>query len=157
MREALAEARRAAELGDVPVGCVIVEDGEIIGRGANEREALADPTAHAEIVALRDAAARKGTWRLDGCVMFVTLEPCPMCAGALVNSRIETLVYGATDPKAGACGTLFSIPTDPRLNHTLEVVPGVLASPCARALTAFFRKLRSSNRSRGPSSGPFGP
>lgn len=126
----------------MPVGCVVVHDGAVVGTGHNEREALADPVAHAEVQALKEAAATLGTWRLDGCVLFVTLEPCPMCAGALVNARVDAVVYGAADPKAGACGTLYDIPADHRLNHRVEVVRGVLARECGKLLTEFFRRRR---------------
>ena len=142
MRAALAEARRAFELGEVPVGAVVVRGGELIGAGHNRRETEGDPLAHAELLALRQAAARVEGWRLLGCTMFVTLEPCAMCAGALVNSRIERLVFGASDPKAGYCGSLGDIPRDPRLNHRLEVVPGLLADECGALLRDFFLQLR---------------
>ncbi len=145
MRLALGEAERAAAVGDVPVGCVIVgPGGEELGRGRNQRELDGDPTAHAEIVALRRAAQKVGRWRLDGTVAYVTLEPCPMCAGALVNARVARLVYGAADPKAGAVRTLFEIGTDRRLNHRFEVVSDVLGRECAAKLQAFFAVLRGS-------------
>lgn len=140
--EALAEARRAAEIGEVPIGAVVVRDGEILGRGHNRREIDGDPLAHAEILAIRQAASRMGGWRLTGCTMYVTLEPCAMCAGALVNSRVERLVYGAPDPKAGYCGTLGDLVRDPRLNHRLEVVAGVLEGESAALLRGFFASLR---------------
>ena len=140
--EALAEAGRAAGIGEVPVGAVVVRDGEIIGRGYNRRETDGDPLAHAEILAIRDAAMRTAGWRLTGCTMYVTLEPCAMCAGALVNSRVERLVYGAPDPKAGYCGTLGDLVRDPRLNHRLEVTAGVLESESAALLRGFFASLR---------------
>jgi tRNA(adenine34) deaminase len=144
MALALAEADRAAELGEVPVGCVIVAaDGTLLGAGHNLRESTQDPTQHAEIVAIRAAAARTGSWRLSGTTLYVTLEPCPMCAGALVNARIARLVYGCDDPKAGATRTLYRIPEDTRLNHRLEVVPGVAAQPCADRLRRFFLALRT--------------
>jgi tRNA(adenine34) deaminase len=142
MREALAEARRAAEIGDVPVGAVVVLGGEVVGRGYNRREADRDPLAHAELLAIREAARRMGGWRLTGCTLYCTLEPCPMCAGALVNSRVERLVYGAADPKAGWCGTLGNLVQDPRLNHRLEVRAGVLAGESAALLRGFFASLR---------------
>jgi tRNA(adenine34) deaminase len=142
MREALAEARRAAEIGDVPIGAVMVRGGEVIGRGYNRREADRDPLAHAELLAIREAARRMGGWRLTECTLYCTLEPCPMCAGALVNSRIERLVYGAPDPKAGWCGTLGNLVQDPRLNHRLEVTAGVLAEESAALLRGFFASLR---------------
>ncbi len=142
MRLALAEARRAAELGEVPVGAVVVRGDELLGAGHNRREIEGDPLAHAELLALRQAAARVEGWRLLGCTMYVTLEPCAMCAGALVNSRVERLVFGASDPKAGYCGSLGDIPRDPRLNHRLGVESGVLAEECGALLRAFFQRLR---------------
>jgi len=147
MREALKEADLAPEHGDVPVGCLIVNaDGIELARDHNRREERADPTAHAELLALRSAAARAGRWRLDGCTVFVTLEPCPMCAGALVNARVARVVFGATDAKAGALESLFEIGTDLRLNHRFRVVPGVLATEGAARLKAFFAKLRGPSR-----------
>jgi tRNA(adenine34) deaminase len=142
MTEALAEAKRAGEIGEVPVGAVVVREGEVIGRGHNRREIDRDPLAHAEILAIREAASRLRGWRLDGCTMYVTLEPCAMCAGALVNSRVERLVYGAGDPKAGYCGTLGNLVQDPRLNHRLQVTAGVLESESAALLRGFFASLR---------------
>jgi tRNA(adenine34) deaminase len=142
MMEALAEAGRAAEIGEVPIGAVVVRNGEIIGRGHNRREIDGDPLAHAEILAIQDAAMRTAGWRLTGSTMYVTLEPCAMCAGALVNSRVERLVYGAPDPKAGYCGTLGNLVQDPRLNHRLEVTAGVLESESAALLRGFFASLR---------------
>src|SRR5438132_11732277 len=127
MAEALAEARKAAEEGEVPIGAVVVADGRVVGRGRNARERLNDPTAHAEILALQEAARALGRWRLSGATVYATLEPCPMCAGALVNARIERLVYGVRDPKAGAAGTLFDVPPDPPLNHPHAVEGGTLA------------------------------
>ncbi|HVB10132.1 MAG TPA: tRNA adenosine(34) deaminase TadA [Bacillota bacterium] len=144
MDVALAEALAAGAAGEVPVGCVIVRDGAELGRGRNRRQELADPTAHAEILALRGAGATCGTWHLDGATLFVTLEPCPMCAGALVLARIARLVYGAADPKAGAAGSLFDIVRDCRLNHRLEVAAGVGAEASAALLRAFFRSRRGS-------------
>ncbi len=142
MQEALAEAARAAALDEVPVGAVVVREGEILGRGHNLRETRGDPTAHAEIVALREAARRAGHWRLEGAVMYVTLAPCAMCAGALVLARVERLVFGARDPKAGACGSLMDIVRDPRLNHRLAVTEGVLGERCGEILREFFRRRR---------------
>ncbi len=142
MRAAIREAQRAEGLGEVPVGAVVVRDDIIIGAAGNRRETRRDPTAHAEVLALQEAASRSGTWHLDDAYLFVTLEPCPMCAGALVNARIEGLIYGATDPKAGACDTLFDIPRDSRLNHNLPVLGGVLAEECGQLLSAFFQRLR---------------
>jgi tRNA(adenine34) deaminase len=144
MRLALDEASEAARAGDVPVGAVVVDSaGDVIGRGRNRREADDDPTAHAEIIALREAAARTGSWRLPDATVFVTLEPCPMCAGALVNARIGRAVYGCDDPKAGALRTLYALGGDARLNHRFAVIPGVLAPACARLLSDFFAALRA--------------
>jgi tRNA(adenine34) deaminase len=154
MELALTEAARAADEGEVPVGAVVALAGEIIGRGRNQRETLADPTAHAEILALREASAHQGTWHLDDAVLCVTLEPCPMCAGALVNARVARLVYGCTDPKAGAVDSLYELCTDPRLNHRLAVVPGVRADECAAQLKQFFTRLRSRDRPPKPRAGP---
>jgi tRNA(adenine34) deaminase len=142
MRVALAEAERAAAIGEVPVGAVVVAGGAAVGRGFNRREVDRDPLAHAELLAIREAAHRLGGWRLVDTTLYVTLEPCAMCAGALVQSRVGRLVYGAADPKAGYCGTLGDIPRDPRLNHRLEVSAGVLAEECALALRRFFAALR---------------
>jgi tRNA(adenine34) deaminase len=144
MRVALAEADLATLHGDVPVGALVVDaDGRELARDHNRREEAADPTAHAELLALRRAAQGRGHWRLEGATLFVTLEPCAMCAGALVNSRIARVVYGATDPKAGAVDTLFTIGRDVRLNHRFEVTSGVLAVDAARRLSAFFAQLRA--------------
>jgi tRNA(adenine34) deaminase len=143
MREALAEAARAEALGEVPVGAVAVRDGVVIARGHNLRERSQDPTSHAELIAVRKTAARLASWRLTGVTIYVTLEPCPMCAGALVNARVDRVVWGCDDPKAGATRTLFAIGDDPRLNHRFEMVPGVLADECAGHLKAFFGRLRS--------------
>ncbi|MEU2206919.1 tRNA adenosine(34) deaminase TadA [Streptomyces hygroscopicus] len=140
MRLALEEAVRAPETGDVPVGAVVLgPDGSVLGRGRNEREAHGDPTAHAEVLALRAAARHLGGWRLTGCTLVVTLEPCTMCAGAIVLSRLDRLVYGAVDEKAGAVGSLWDVVRDRRLNHRPEVIAGVLADACAAPLTTFFR------------------
>ncbi|MGF1598684.1 MAG: tRNA adenosine(34) deaminase TadA [Acidimicrobiales bacterium] len=139
---ALAEARRALDHDDVPIGAVIVRDGELLASRHNERELAGDPTAHAEILALRDAAAAIGSWRLEGCTLVATLEPCVMCGGALVNARLDRLVYGAADMAAGACLSLYNVCDDPRLNHRLDVVPGVLAADCAALLTDFFATRR---------------
>lgn len=143
MRAAIGEALAADEDGDVPVGAVIVRGGRIIGRGRNQRERLNDPTAHAEMIALTAAASEVGSWRLEGCTLYVTLEPCAMCAGALVLARVERLVFGAKDPKAGACVSLFNIPTDPRLNHRVTIENGVLQGECAALLVDFFARQRS--------------
>jgi len=140
---ALDEARHATASGDVPVGAIVLNPaGDVVSRRHNERELTGDPTAHAEILALRDAAGQAGIWRLDGHTLVVTLEPCAMCAGAAVNSRIATVVYGAPDMKAGACLSLMNIGGDPRLNHTFEIVDGVLAEECAGLLSEFFAGLR---------------
>ncbi len=143
MEQALLEANRAADLGEVPVGAVVVREGSLVACGFNRRETDRDPLAHAELLAIRRAAVVLGGWRLIGCTMFVTLEPCAMCAGALVNSRIERLVYGASDPKAGFCGSLGDLVRDSRLNHRLEVCSGVLDAACRRVLKDFFIGLRT--------------
>jgi tRNA(adenine34) deaminase len=146
MREALRLAESAAARGDVPVGALVVADGVIIGTGFNTREAAFDPTGHAEIVALREACHLQRRWRVDGATLYVTLEPCPMCAGALVNARVARVVYGAADPKAGAVRSLFSLCDDPRLNHRMAVSDGVLAGPCGEVLQRFFRAARARGR-----------
>ncbi len=143
MRRAIDAAMIAEENGDVPIGAVIVYRNQVIGRAWNQREQLNDPTAHAEIIALTQAASSIGSWRLHGCTIYVTLEPCPMCAGALVLGRLDRLVYGCPDPKTGACGSLYDIVRDERLNHRLEVTSGVLADECAALLQAFFRQRRN--------------
>lgn len=142
MGEAIETAAMAVEAGDVPVGAVVLREREILARRHNEREATGDPTAHAEILALRDAARSLGSWRLEGLTLVVTLEPCTMCAGALVNSRIDRVVFGAADPKAGACGSLYNVCVDPRLNHQVEVVPAVRSDECGELLTSFFATRR---------------
>ena len=142
MRVALSEAHAAAEHADVPVGAVVIRDGQVIAARHNERELTGDPTAHAEVLALRDAAAVVGHWRLDDCTMVVTLEPCPMCAGAMVNSRLGLLVYGATDPKAGAAGSRFDLIDSPLLNHRVPRVTGILAEECGLVLVEFFASRR---------------
>ena len=142
MAEALAQARLAAAEGEVPIGAVVVADGRVVGRGRNAREWLNDPTAHAEILALQEASRELGRWRLSGATMYATLEPCPMCAGALVNARVDRLVYAVTDPKAGAVDTLFDVVRDPRLNHRVEIASGVLAEECGALLREFFRQRR---------------
>ncbi len=151
MREALSLAAHAASVGEVPVGAVVVDaNGRVIGTGYNRRETDADPTAHAEVLALREAAQRVGTWRLDGCTMVVTLEPCPMCAGAMVNARVSRLVYGCTDPKMGCVDTLHTLCTEPRFNHRLDVTGGVLASECAEVLREFFAERRGNDKPPKP-------
>jgi tRNA(adenine34) deaminase len=142
MALAIAEARRALEHDDVPVGAVVVRGGEVIAARHNERELTGDPTAHAELMAVRDAATVVGHWRLDDCTVVVTLEPCPMCAGAMVNARIGRLVYGAVDPKAGAVGSLMNVVADPRLNHRVPVTTGVRADEAGRLLVEFFAARR---------------
>lgn len=143
MTVALDEARAALDHGDVPVGAVVVRGGEVLARRHNERELTNDPTAHAEVLALRDAAATLGTWRLDDCTLYVTLEPCVMCAGALLNGRVGRLVYGAADLKAGATASLYNVCADPRLNHNPPVTHGVLAEAAAELLSTFFAAKRT--------------
>lgn len=146
IREAQHLAEKAALAGDVPVGAVVVHQGNVIGRGWNAREARQDPTAHAEILALREASTSLGTWHLDGCEIYVTLEPCPMCAGALVLSRIARCLYGCSDPKGGFLGTLQDLSQFPGLNHKFEVVRGLDEEACSAQLTGFFRELRAKRR-----------
>ena len=143
LQAALGEAQAAYAEGEVPVGAVVVSNGRIIARGHNQRETLRDPTAHAEMLALTAAAAHIGDWRLADCTLYVTLEPCVMCAGAIVLARIRRLVYGAADPKAGACESLYTIPTDVRLNHRVEVATPVMADDCGRLLRRFFQRQRA--------------
>jgi tRNA(adenine34) deaminase len=150
MRMALDAALVAEENGDVPIGTVIVYENRVIARAYNQREQLKDPTAHAEIIALTQAAAFVQSWRLHGCTIYVTLEPCPMCAGALVLARLDRLVYGCPDPKTGACGSLYDIVRDGRLNHRLAVTAGVLADDCARLLQDFFQQRRGGNGADSP-------
>ncbi len=145
MRAAIAEAKLAEGKGEVPVGAVIVHEGDIIGRGHNLRELSQDPTTHAEMIAIRQAAQALGSWRLIDTALYVTLEPCPMCAGALVNARVPRVVWGCNDPKAGATETLYTIGSDPRLNHRFECVPGVLREECSELLTRFFAAIRAKN------------
>lgn len=142
MREALKQARKAGLIGEVPIGAVIVHDGEIIGRGYNLREHAQDATIHAEIMAIQEANRNIGSWRLEDCQMFVTLEPCPMCAGAIINSRIPELFFGARDPKAGVVGSLYNLLTDERFNHQVEVHERVLAKDAGELLQAFFQDIR---------------
>ncbi len=144
MQEALALARRAAEEGEVPVGAVVVKDGAVIGRGCNKPVSGNDPTAHAEIVALREAGVAAGNYRLAGCTLYVTIEPCAMCAGAIMHARIGRLVYGAADPKAGACGSVVNLFADERLNHHAAVTGGVMAEAAGRLLQDFFAARRGS-------------
>lgn len=142
MREALIEAQKAYALGEVPVGAVVVLGGRIIGRGHNERETLKDPTAHAEILALRQAAQSRGSWRLEGATLYVTLEPCPMCAGALVQSRVERVYHGADDPKAGSAGSLLNLLQFPGFNHQVKITAGILEQECRKILQDFFQAKR---------------
>ncbi|MBC8647768.1 MAG: nucleoside deaminase [Thermoanaerobaculia bacterium] len=142
MREALAFARIAFSEKEVPVGAVVVREGRMIGRGRNRRESLADPTHHAEVEAIREAAAAVGNWRLEGATLYATVEPCPMCAGAAVNARVARVVFGCPDPKAGYCGTLGNIPQDPRLNHRCDVEGGVLGGEAADLMRLFFQARR---------------
>jgi tRNA(adenine34) deaminase len=148
MQHAIEEALAAQAAGDVPIGCVIVHDPtqQIIGRGRNRREIDSDPTAHAEIIAIRQAGAALKSWRLLDCTLVVTLEPCPMCAGAIINARIPRLIYGCPDPKAGAIHSLFQLCTDPRLNHRVQTHPNVLPAPCAGLLTQFFQHQRAQGK-----------
>ncbi len=146
MQRAITLARRAAAEGEIPVGAVIYRGTEIIAEAANNREFRADPTGHAELVAIRDAGRMLGEWRLSDCSLAVTLEPCPMCAGAIVNARVGRVIFGATDPKAGACTTLYGICTDSRLNHRVELHAGVLSTHCAELLRVFFRERREAKR-----------
>jgi tRNA(adenine34) deaminase len=146
MIRALSLAREAAAAGEVPVGAVVVCDGDVVGSGRNARESLQDPLAHAEILAISAAAKRLGSWRLEHTTLYVTLEPCPMCAGAIVNARVPRLVYGCDDPKAGAARTLFTVTDDPRLNHRCEVISGVCAAEAAALLKGFFENLRAGSR-----------
>lgn len=142
MSEAIAEARKAEAIAEVPIGAVVVKDGVVIGRGHNLRETTLDPTAHAEMIAIKEASETLGAWRLTDCDLYVTLEPCPMCAGAILQSRIRRVVFGTSDPKAGCCGTLMNLLQDERFNHVTAVESGVLQEQCAALLTNFFRRLR---------------
>lgn len=154
MQYALREAERALEAGEVPVGCVIVHDGEIIGKAHNQRETLQDPTAHAEILAITQAAVHFHSWRLEGTKMYVTLEPCPMCSGAIILARIAEVHFGAHDPKAGTCGSLMNLLEDTRFNHQPALFPGLLAEECGAILTRFFRAIRQGNGMPKPRSNP---
>jgi tRNA(adenine34) deaminase len=142
MGKALAQAGRAAALGEVPIGAVLVKDGKIIGRGFNRREGKHDPSAHAEMIAIRQAAKRLAVWRLTGTTLYVTLEPCPMCMGTIILARIERLVFGSFDPKAGAAGSLYNLAADPRFNHRVDLEAGVREAECSALLSGFFRELR---------------
>lgn len=146
MQMALQEAEAAADAEEVPVGAVIVHEGRVIASAHNQREMLHDPTAHAEMIAITQAAEALQSWRLEGCLLYVTLEPCPMCAGAIVQARIPMVIYGASDPKAGAVESLFHLLDDQRLNHRATVVPGIMADRCGRVLTEFFAKQRAKGK-----------
>lgn len=148
MRLAIEEARKAEAIGEVPIGAVIVRGGEIVGRGYNLRETTHDATAHAEMIAIREASERIGAWRLLDCTLYVTLEPCPMCAGAIVQGRVPLVVYGTPDPKAGCAGTLMNLLQEPRFNHRTELIEGVLQEECAALLSDFFRGLRQRLKER---------
>lgn len=148
MEEALREAEAAFQLGEVPIGAVIEKDGQIIARGHNLTETEKDPTAHAEMIAIREAAKVLGGWRLIGCSLYVTVEPCSMCAGAMIWSRIENLYIGAMDPKAGACGSVFNIPDEERLNHRIHVETGIMEEECAGMMKAFFAQLRNRKKKK---------
>lgn len=148
MLEALKEAKKAGELGEVPIGAVVVKDGQVIGRGHNMTETAKDPTAHAEMLAIRQAAAFLGGWRLLGCEMYVTAEPCAMCAGAIVWARIETLHIGTMDSKAGACGSVFNIPQEERLNHRVDIQIGLMQEECSKILKDFFKALRKTKEQK---------
>ena len=143
MNKAILEAEKAYDMEEVPVGAVVVKDGKIIGKGFNQKESAKNATKHAEILAINEACKTLDTWRLTGCTMYVTLEPCAMCAGALVNSRIENLIIGASDPKTGACGSIFNIVNEEKLNHRVKVKFGVMEDECSTMLKEFFRNLRS--------------
>lgn len=145
MNMAIRQAQIAEDNGDVPIGCVIIFENQVVGKACNQREQLNDPTAHAEIIALGQAAEAVGNWRLHGCTVYVTLEPCPMCAGALVLARVDRLVFGCDDPKAGACGSIYDIVRDGRLNHCINVTSGVLAEDCSGQLSGFFQRRRAEN------------
>ena len=146
MRLALSEAEGALREGEVPVGALVVQDGRVVGMGHNRVEGLQDPTAHAEILAIKTVAEALGSWRLEGCTLYVTLEPCPMCAGAIVQARVGRLVFGAWDPKRGACGSLMNLVQDPRLNHRVSITAGVLEKECNEILKQFFKGLREFKR-----------
>ena len=148
MRRAIGEAEKAFEDGEVPVGAVVVRDHRIVGRGHNQTETLQDPTAHAEMIAISAAANTLGSWRLEGCTLYVTLEPCTMCSGAIVLARIERLVFGAADPKAGACGSLRNVVQDPRLNHRVGIVSGLLEGEISALMKTFFQNLRADKRNQ---------
>lgn len=154
MQLALAEARRAAALGEIPIGAVLVCGGEVIARAHNMRETWQDATAHAEIIVIKEACAKLGRWRLSGCTLYVTVEPCPMCSGAIVNSRVDKVVYGCPDAKAGGAESIFNIITNPNLNHCAEVISGVCEQECAQVMKDFFRRRRQENKALRRSSLP---
>lgn len=146
MKEAIKEAKKAESIGEVPIGAIIVKDGEIIGRGYNLRETNQLSNAHAEMIAIVQANEFVGSWRLEDCTLYVTLEPCPMCAGAIVQSRIPTVVFGATDPKGGCCGTIYNLLDEEKFNHRCEVISGVLEEECGQILSDFFKNLRQKKK-----------
>lgn len=146
MKEAIIEAKKGLALDEIPIGAVVVQDGRIIGRGHNLRETTGDPTAHAEIIALREAAGKIGHWRLIGCTLYVTLEPCAMCAGAVINGRVDRICFGAYDPKAGCCGTLYDLPGEKKFNHHPDIRGGVLEVECAALLRDFFALKRAEQK-----------
>ncbi|SFI72614.1 tRNA adenosine(34) deaminase TadA [Thermoflavimicrobium dichotomicum] len=148
MSEALGEAKKAEERGEVPIGAIIVYQDQVIGRGHNLRETWQDPLAHAEMIAIKQAAQHLGSWRLNDCDLYVTLEPCPMCAGAIVQARIRTVVYGTEDPKAGCAGTLMNLLNEKRFNHQSQVIAGILPEECSSILTQFFRHLRQKKKEK---------
>ncbi len=148
MQEALAEAREAAAIGEIPIGAVIVQNGEIIARAHNMRETWQDGTAHAEVIAIREACKKLGRWRLTGCSLYVTVEPCPMCSGAIVNSRVDTVVYGCPDIKAGGAESIFNIITNPNLNHVATVISGICEMECAQVMKDFFKMRREQNKAK---------
>ncbi|MBU9710645.1 tRNA adenosine(34) deaminase TadA [Evansella tamaricis] len=149
MEEAVRQAENAKQIGEVPIGAVLVKDGEIISKGYNLREQQQLSTAHAEIIVIEDACRKLGTWRLEDCVLYVTLEPCPMCAGAIVQARLKRVVFGATDPKGGCCGTIMNLLDEPRFNHSVLLSSGILEEECSLLLTEFFQDLRKRKKSLG--------
>jgi len=148
MQEAIREAQKAEAIDEVPIGAVVVFQEQVIGRGHNLRETTQDPTTHAEIIAIRQAAQQLNSWRLEGCSLYVTLEPCPMCAGAILQARMERVIYGASDPKAGCVGTLMNLLRDDRFNHQAEVIAGIEQATCSQLLTNFFQRLRQKKKQR---------
>lgn len=148
MELAIGEAKKAEAIGEVPIGCVIVKDDQVIATGYNHRETNRQATAHAELLAIEQACEKLGNWRLEGCELYVTLEPCPMCAGAIMLSRIEHVIFGAVDPKGGCCGTLMNLIQDERFNHVSRLTSGILEKECGELLTAFFRELRAKKKAK---------